>query len=47
MPFSDVRGGVYIKGGKELMMTAFVGFFLTFIYLLIWLGQVLVVAYGI
>ena len=30
MPFSDVRGGVYIKGGKELMMTAFVGFFLTF-----------------
>lgn len=37
---------MYIKGGKELTMTAFVGFFNTFVYLLIWLGQVLAVAHG-
>ena len=31
MPFSDVRGGVYIKGRKELMMTAFVLSFKAFL----------------
>lgn len=47
MPFSDVRSGMYIKGGKELMMTVFVGFLKTFIYLLIWPCQVLVGAHSI